>query len=399
MAIFLARASKYNSSLLSGLIKQGIKKLGLDLKGKKSALLKPNIVNIARPNSAKITHPIVVEAVIDVLRNMGIDDITVGDGPAVDADDGKVFEVSGYLRLAQRKNVRLLNFNGTESVEIKIITENRKRAFGDETGVEHGIISVPRLLMDADLYINIPKLKTHVNTGISISMKNQIGLLSRDEKMQFHLTGLHEPIARLSHTIRPDMIIVDGITGLEGEAPIHGEKKEAGILAMGTDMLEVDLICCQLMCIDPSAVKHIHFLLPGDKKVPQIENLGEKMEELKTKFQQPNHRYGRVLNIYSWRNPRSCPLCSIAFNRAIEMAKRNPKYWFSFFPKFMFQALFKRIDLVKGPLPEMPRDKNFVICFGDCAQEVSEGEGLPFVRGCPPGSEDLLDGIKKLWQK
>ncbi len=412
MSVFLARAHKYQLNLLTRLIAQGIDKLGIDLKGKKSALLKPNIVNVAKPHSAKITHPVLVEALIDVLREIGVDDITVGDGPAVDADVNRVFDVSGYSKLARRKKVKLVNFDDMESTTIKIIEEknsrDEKRADSaqfksnlakDFLKSEHNGIRIPKLVNDVDLYINIPKLKTHVNAGVSISLKNQIGLLARYDKMRFHLIGLHEPITRLAQVIRPEMIIVDGIIGSEGEAPVHGRRKDAAVLAMGTDMLEVDLVCCKIMGIEPFSVNHIRLLLPKDGTVPQIMTVGERIDELKTMFVQPDLRYGKVLNIYSWRNPRSCPLCSVVFNRAMEVAKRNPKYWFSFLPAFMYQAIFKRIDLIKGPSPEMPEDNRFVLCFGDCAQKTAEAVGRPFVRGCPPKPEDILAGLKQVYKR
>lgn len=409
MSVFLAKAAKYQLSLLTHLITLGIDKLDINLKGKKSALLKPNIVNVAKPDSAKITHPMFVEAVIDVLREIGIDDITVGDGPAVDADVGRVFDFSGYSQLARRKKVKLVNFDDTESITVNIIpktnsqdgkrTDSTKNPPRDFLKSKHHEIKIPKLVNDVDLYINIPKLKTHVNAGVSISLKNQIGLLSREDKKRFHLMGLHEPITQLSRVVHPGMIIVDGITGSEGEAPIHGKRKDAGVLAMGTDMLEVDLVCSQIMGVEPSSVKHIHLLLSEDGRVPHIEILGERIEELRTMFLQPNHRYGKVLNIYSWRNPRSCPLCSNAFNQAIEVAKKTPACWLSFFPRFVYQAIFKRIDLIKGPSPEMPEDDSFVLCFGDCAQKTAEAIGRPFVPGCPPNPEGMLEGLKQLYKR
>ena len=100
MTVKIIKAEKYDVSALEGLIKDAIKDLKLNLKNKKTAVLKPNIVIPAKPGSAIITHPAITEAVINVLEDYGFEDIIIGEGPGVGADEIKAFELSGYSKLA-----------------------------------------------------------------------------------------------------------------------------------------------------------------------------------------------------------------------------------------------------------------------------------------------------------
>ena len=375
MSVKIVKAEKYNVKLLEHLVSDAIEELGLNLHGK-TAVLKPNIVIPAKPETAIITHPAVVEAVVRVLEEEGFGDITIGEGAGLGADESEVFEVSGYEKL-EKGGVRLMNLNKAERVEIKW---------------KYGTLKIPKVVKEADLYVNMPKMKTHGQTIVTLAMKNQKGILSNADKKRFHLLGLHEPIAELAKVVKPDLTVVDAIEAMEGEGPLRGKKKKVGILVIGTNLLEVDMACCEIMDINHDEVEHI--------KIGIRENIGPEKPDLlddggdvKTSFKRANEKYGNILNVYSWRNPYACSMCIESFTLAVKSAIWSPRYWPTFIPKFAYLAIFKRIDIIQGAHAEIPVTHGRIICLGDCTKGIAKEKGFLHIKGCPPKSKDIIEAL------
>lgn len=115
---------------------------------------------------------------------------------------------------------------------------------------------VPAQLADACL-INLPVLKTHVVSGMSIAMKNLMGLLPRDDRRSMHTLGIQQCIVDLNLGVQPDLNIVDGSVGQDGDGPLYGDAAHLGVVVAGQDSLAVDLACCQMVGVDPRAIGHL----------------------------------------------------------------------------------------------------------------------------------------------
>ena len=203
MTVFFDEIKKYHVPLIQTSITRAFNELNINLDGKKSAFIKVNIVRPKKPNSGVITHPIIVEALINVLRNLGLNQITIGEGPAAGVNVDTAFKTSGYLHLAQKMKVRLLNLNNTNYV---------KKEW------DNGILKLPVDLLQSDFYINVPKMKTHFHCGVTLSIKNQQGLLTPQAKKENHCKfNLHQSLVSIAKVIQPDLIIVDAIHSMEGE--------------------------------------------------------------------------------------------------------------------------------------------------------------------------------------
>lgn len=378
MTVKVVKARKYDVKSFEHLIIDAIKDLGLNLQNKKTAVLKPNIVIPATADSAIITHPAIVEALINVLREFGFGDIIIAEGSGVGADEIKAFELSGYSKLAAKKNVKLINLNKAERIELKW---------------KYGTIRLPKIVLESDLYINMPKMKTHGQTAVTLAMKNQKGLLSRADKQKFHKLGLHEPLVELAKVVKPHLTIVDAVEGMEGEGPLNGKKKKVGALVIGTNQVEADIVCCDIMGIDHRKVDHI---MEGIRynlgsEVPDL--IGVDIKEFRTNFKQANEKYGKFLNVYSWRNPYACSMCIDSFSLAVKSSIWSPKYWLTFLPKFTYYAVLKHLYIIQGMHAEIPDVKGKVICLGDCTKEIAEENNLTHIEGCPPNSKDILENL------
>ena len=102
--------------------------------------------------------------------------------------------------------------------------------------------SIPKILKTVDAYINLVKIKTHMETTVTFSLKNQMGLVSIGDRINMHRTGLERLIAHLGKSIKPTFSIVDGIIAMEGNGPHHGQSRILDLIIAGNDMVELDSV-------------------------------------------------------------------------------------------------------------------------------------------------------------
>ncbi|UCE72864.1 MAG: DUF362 domain-containing protein [Methanomassiliicoccales archaeon] len=382
MTVFFDEVAGYHRPSIQDSILRAFRELGIDVNGKKSAFIKPNIVRPAKPNSCVVTHPLVVEALVNVLRNFGVNQITIGDGPAAGVDVNAAFKESGYLALAEKMRVRLLNINEAETVKEEW---------------PYGLIELPLEVIRSDLYINVAKMKTHFHTGVTLSIKNQQGLLTPQAKKANHRDyDLHESLLSIAKVVHPTLIIIDAIHSMEGEGPTKGRKKHAKVIVYGEDMFETDIACCYFMGVPLSQIKYLSYAIEGGLGSSEPEIRGKAFTTHRTLFEMPSPRPKQILNFYSWKNYRACAEDEHSFEEAIHLALIKPKYWFTFFPKFLYFVLFKRFDLLRGKEARIPQDAGRILCIGDCCRDVASENGAHFVPGCPPKPEDILKTIARM---
>ena len=376
MAVFLEEIGRYRLDSVRSTIGRALDELGVDLSGKRTAFIKPNLVIAAKPRTAVVTHPVVVEALVAVLRERGVTSISVGDGPGIGLDVDEVFRVTGYSKLAERLGVDLVNLNTTE-------LRKRDRKYGK--------LGVPAIVEDTDLYVNVPKLKTHGYTTVTLAVKNHKGLLSEADKKRDHQLGLHDPLAQHASIRPPDLIVLDGITGIEGDGPLHGKVVKSGVFAVGTNMVEVDAVAARLIGFDPMRIEHLrlaHELGAGDVD-PEVKGTAPSR-----RFEPANEVFGRVVNIYSWRDPTACSMCIDSFSGAVHLAVRKPKYWFTLVPKLAYWGVFGKLHIIQGKGAELPQQPGRVVCLGQCTRGLAESEGLTHLSGCPPTPEEVAETLR-----
>jgi uncharacterized protein (DUF362 family) len=149
---------------------------------------------------------------------------------------------------------------------------------------------LPRTVLDADFVVSMPKLKTHHWAGVTLSLKNMFGIVPGScygwPKNALHWAGLTRSILDINSTVLPDLAIVDGIVGMEGNGPIQGEAKACGVLVVGDDPVAVDATCTRIMGLAPERVDYLSQagLLLGHVKEANILQLGEPIGSVRTPF-------------------------------------------------------------------------------------------------------------------
>lgn len=382
MAVFFDEVRRYRQAELQASITKAMDLINLETKRKKSVFIKVNIVRPARPSSCVVTHPAVVEALIHVLRMRGLHEVVVAEGPAAGVDVETAFKKSGYLRLSQKLGVPLLDLHKAERVAKEW---------------KYGILELPLALIRSDLYINVIKMKTHYHTGVTLSIKSQQGLLTPEAKKANHREhNLHHSLVSIAKVVQPDLVIVDAVDSMEGEGPTTGQKRHTRVMVYGDNPYETDIACCHFMGVRPSEIQHLHHAIQQGLAASEPEIRGEAFSRHRTTFRMPSPKPKKILNFYSWKNYHACAEDDHCFEEAIHFALVRPKYWFTFFPKFLFLVIFKRFHLLRGKRAKIPKDPGRILCIGNCSQEVAKEIGAYFVPGCPPQPEDILKTISRM---
>ena len=174
----------------------------------------------------------------------GAGEIIVAEGPGHWRNVEYLVAASGLGDVLQTYKVPFVDLNHDEPVK----TPN----LGRLTGLDH--LYLARTMATADVVISLPKLKTHHWAGATLSLKNLFGTLPGIcygwPKNELHWRGIDNSIVDIALTRTPDLAIVDGIIGMEGDGPLNGTRQAMGVLVMGNDLLAVDATCCRLMQLD-----------------------------------------------------------------------------------------------------------------------------------------------------
>ena len=280
--VFIGKADNYSAEITS-LIREGFEELNVtagEIRGKR-VLLKANIVEPHFGREHIVTHPAVVLAAAEAFLSLGAEEITVAEGAGHCRDTYRILEESGFDGILGNPKIKFTDLNYDDWW----LTLN--------TGVKTHLVSffLPAALKQADWIVSMPKLKAHHWAGITLSMKNLFGVLPGSfygwPKNVLHSAGIIKSILDINATVRPHFAIVDGIVGMEGDGPIMGSAKKAGIIVMGRNLPAVDATCARCMGINP---RKIEYLADADEwlgtiRESRIRQRGESWKAVRSDFQ------------------------------------------------------------------------------------------------------------------
>ena len=197
-------------------------------------LIKPNLNNDLPALTGNSADLRVLGALIDALLARGYRDITVADGSNVGVERRNFSSLSRLRvdRLAARAGVKILDLNRDQGREVALRAGARPK--------------IAASVLDADLYISVPKIKTHAEAQLSCALKCQVGVCVAQDKRQMHY-DLAANILALGLAVRPHLILVDGLIGMEGNGPGDGEPFRLGQLLMCDDPFLCDLSVARLV--------------------------------------------------------------------------------------------------------------------------------------------------------
>ncbi len=205
-------------------------------------LIKPNLLLPKPVRSGVTTHPQFIAAVARAVRRLHGGRLLVGDSPAVGPASG-VARLLGLPRLLADLDVQIVDFRATAPVG---------------GGGGFGPMDLARPLVEADVVINLPRIKTHGQMGLTMGVKNCFGAFVGVEKQQLHLSAGRDyaTFARLllevERRVAPALTLADGVVAMEGNGPTSGDPRHLGLLAGSRDALAMDVVLADVLGFAPS---------------------------------------------------------------------------------------------------------------------------------------------------
>lgn len=244
--VSFVRAMSYEGVALEEALRQVLEPLGgitAFVKPGDRVLLKPNLLTGARPGKECTTRSEVVYWVARLVQEAGGKPF-LGDSPAFGSARG-VAIANGYRPILEALNLPIIDFQG-----------RRYQTIGEE--FNHLLLS--KEAMEADVVINLPKVKSHVQLTLTLGVKNLFGCVPGKMKAWWHMEAGKDSarfgnmLVETARTINPDLTILDGIIGHEGNGPSGGEPRPLGILGASAHVFALDRAMVEILGTDPAIV-------------------------------------------------------------------------------------------------------------------------------------------------
>ncbi|MDM8535897.1 DUF362 domain-containing protein [Desulfobacterales bacterium HSG17] len=373
------------------------------LKPGAKVFIKPNIVfwtkAVPFPKWGAITTSRIVEDMVIILKDYGIDDISIGEGmvtmsPKDTQTPAHAFKSLGYETLNKRYGVKYINVMERPFEKLDL---------GDDITLNFNTD-----IINSDFVVDLPVLKAHSQTVVSLGIKNLKGTIDIPSRKKCHSPdpdkNLHYYIARLADKMPPVFTLIDGIYSNERGPAFDGRMHRTNILIASSDILSADFTGAKVLGYEPAQVPHLAHAAENHKRpldLSDIEIIGEKIENV-TSFHEYDYEY--VQNEQDEWMPKAlekqgikgvsyrkydlsmCTYCSFLNGltlTAINMAWKG-KAW-------------DKVEILTGktmkPFPGM----NKTILLGKCMYKANKDhpdikEMFP-IKGCPPNPEDVVTAL------
>ena len=329
-------------------------------------LIKPNLVHPVAPDSGTITNPRVIEAVARYCLERGAARVIIGEGPSyyqTGSRPRECFTGTGVSEIAERLGIEWVLFD-----------EHSYRTFRGIADCTPQEFRVTNYAFTCDKFINLPVLKTHYSTTVTLAMKNLKGCLKREDKPRFHFPDLNRAIVELCKIVKPTFNIIDATTWRQGSTRL---------LIASSDIVAADAVGCAVMGIDPEEVRTVSLGAAaglGESDLSHMDILGGEVKQLKFRVKLPQEEIREkfpLLEIIGAE--KACSGCLIPLLSTLSLLdERSIK-------------LEQPLAIVLGKDTKLPEGKVW-LAVGDCVQ-TTERDGENRVGGCPPAQEELLNSL------
>ena len=253
--------------------------IGAFVKPGQSVFLKVNLLMKAEPDRAVTTHPALVRAVVRAVKAAGARDIAIGDSPGgrINASAARaLFETSGMSAVAREEGVRV---SLLDDAIVRVPSPN---------GVLYQSFNLGREAVEADVLIDLPRMKTHGFMMFTGAVKNLFGCIPGLEKAQFHVKvpdreDFAGMLVDLLGACDPELSIMDAVVAMQGDGPSGGTPRRVGALLASSDAVALDVVASSIARFDPmdvytNAVAHRRGL--GPRTADEVHIVGTPWREL-----------------------------------------------------------------------------------------------------------------------
>lgn len=368
-SVSLLRCKSYDIDCLVDAFAKALDLIGFDSKGirAKTVLLKPNMLGAYPPEMGVTTPPAFVEAAIIFFKDLGCT-VWVGDSPNGIFPVDCVWERTGIHSVCKKHGVI-------------------EKIFEREGGVLRDGILIAKPVLEAELLVNLPKLKTHGLTVMTAATKNLFGCVPGLQKTSYHRIAkdrfaFAKILVNVAEIARPSINLVDAITAMEGTGPSGGKLLQMDTIITGTNHHSVDAVCADLIGITPLDVDTLYAAheLGAWNSSDHITILGETIEACRPKsFELPTtftrglrdwwisrfvvNRIWDILSIKPKINKKKCKRCGLCIKACPVDAIEAPRHMH----EFMAGCEQTPMEDMKKPAPHVI-NKLCVMCY--CCHEI-----------------------------
>ena len=272
-------------------------------------MIKPGSKVVVKPNLTAdtnlwqkgiVTSPYTVEGIIRYVQKAAPAEIIIAEATACGLDNKKAFKENGFEEVEARTGVRIVDLYDEEFVSIPV-----------RNGLVAKEIKVAKRILDADFLINVPTMKTHVATGVSLCLKNLKGVVPENEKRRSHFLGVNEFVTDLNSIVKPHLCVINATVAMEGDGPMQGTPVNFGVLLAGTDPVATDLVATRVMGLDPWKFKCFNYAKKrkiGIWSEADIAVTGLSIDQVRREFQPASSTFPDIPGI-TLIDGGACPGC------------------------------------------------------------------------------------------
>jgi len=346
-------------------------------------LIKPNLVIAKTNDTGATTNPEVVEGLIQEVLKTNPVEIALGESSTAGDNTMRAFRVTGMDKIAQKYGVKIIDFKKTPTITKDV-----------PLGKEIKNVKIFKPVFEYDYFINVPILKIHGETTVTIGLKNLKGCIHDQEKHRFHRLNLHQCIVDLNTVIKPDLTILDATTcSLQWE--LGGDPVKLDTIMIGKNVLAIDMIAASLLGYGIDEVQHL--------KIASQSGIGpESIEEIKVFNPPDNETKKMVINASQKKGPEyklrdlnviekgTCSSCKGALVAAMRRLSRE-----GYSPDCVV-AMGQLLTEEKEKLEQAKNKGIPIIGVGYCGSKVVRDYSAKNITGCPARAEQIYGILKKL---
>jgi uncharacterized protein (DUF362 family)/Pyruvate/2-oxoacid:ferredoxin oxidoreductase delta subunit len=289
--VSVTRCSSYDVETVSEALRRCLSQIGgmaAFVKPNQRVFLKPNLLSAKDPAKAVTTHPAIVEAVAHAVREVGAVPV-VGDSPGGAIRGVKrVWANTGMEEMARRTGIELVNLEASGSKAIR---------FGRYT------FFIAKPILDADVIINLPKLKTHSLTLLTCAVKNIFGVVPGFRKGEQHKLfpkprEFSEMLVHLYKLVTPTLNIVDAVFAMEGNGPSSGMPRKLSLMLAGEDAVAIDAVAAAIVGFPDGAIETTRIageMGLGEGRLERIELAGDGTGVRAERYELPSNLAVRLI--------------------------------------------------------------------------------------------------------
>jgi len=349
----------------------------------KTVMLKPNFVRSITKDIFATTDLRLVYSVAKMTIDAKAKKVMIGDKPGWKKTSRTVFNELGIERITKLLDVEICYFDEETLVPI---TAPNANIFSEAL--------IPKSLAESEVLINLPKVKTHMHTIVSLGIKNMHGIILDDQRLISHRNDLSYKLVDILKVKKPSLTVSDCIWPMEGQGPLNGQTlKDINVVLSGTDIVAVDAVTSLVMGIDPSEIDTIRIAQSqgiGCADISKIKVVGSKIEAVRRYFKRPwlssAGVYPNVLSI----ERGVCTGCLSCVRHSLD--------------RLAFEKTIDRIGKITVCSGRHALDEEKLLPFendiwllGDCACEESvkksSGKKIHKVTGCPPHIYEFYNAL------